>query len=113
MKSYMDSDQIDVAGAVESLPSWAMANALDSSWTLANALKNGTDQQELAHNGTLPEVPTSDKETKKPLENVDFPRVSSVGVIGFEPTTLWSQTRCASQAAPHPELICCSRSTVI
>lgn len=25
----------------------------------------------------------------------------SVGVIGFEPTTLWSQTRCASQTALH------------
>ena len=28
---------------------------------------------------------------------------SMVGAIGFEPTTLWSQTRCASQAALHPE----------
>lgn len=26
-----------------------------------------------------------------------------VGVIGFEPTTLCSQSRCASQAALHPE----------
>ncbi len=28
---------------------------------------------------------------------------SIVGVKGFEPSTLWSQTRCASQTALHPE----------
>ena len=26
-----------------------------------------------------------------------------VGVAGFEPATLWSQTRCASQTALHPD----------
>src|SRR5688572_5101443 len=30
-------------------------------------------------------------------------RMALVGVTGFEPATLWSQTRCASQAALHPE----------
>jgi hypothetical protein len=29
---------------------------------------------------------------------------SLVGVLGFEPRTPWSQTRCASQTAPHSEL---------
>ncbi len=29
--------------------------------------------------------------------------LEKVGVIGFEPTTLCSQSRCASQAALHPE----------
>ena len=29
--------------------------------------------------------------------------LKKVGVIGFEPTTLWSQTRCASQTALHPD----------
>jgi hypothetical protein len=28
----------------------------------------------------------------------------SVGVAGFEPATLWSQTRCANRAALHPVL---------
>ena len=28
---------------------------------------------------------------------------SFVGVAGFEPATLWSQTRCANRAALHPE----------
>ncbi len=27
---------------------------------------------------------------------------SFVGVAGFEPATLWSQTRCANRAALHP-----------
>ena len=27
-----------------------------------------------------------------------------VGVAGFEPATLWSQTRCASRTAPYPEI---------
>ena len=26
-----------------------------------------------------------------------------IGVTGFEPATPWSQTRCSSQAEPHPE----------
>ncbi len=102
-QNYMDSDQMDVAGAVESLPSWALANALDSSRALENARESGTERQELAHSGLHPQTLLSAEETKKPLENVNLPRVSNVGVIGFEPTTLWSQTRCASQAAPHPE----------
>ena len=29
---------------------------------------------------------------------------SFVGVAGFEPATLWSQTRCANRAALHPAL---------
>ena len=29
--------------------------------------------------------------------------LKKVGVRGFEPPTLWSQTRCASQAALHPD----------
>jgi hypothetical protein len=29
---------------------------------------------------------------------------SFVGVAGFEPATLWSQTRCANRAALHPVL---------
>ena len=28
-----------------------------------------------------------------------------VGVTGFEPATPWSQTRCSSQAEPHPGLL--------
>ena len=27
---------------------------------------------------------------------------NSIGVTGFEPATPWSQTRCSSQAEPHP-----------
>ena len=27
-----------------------------------------------------------------------------VGVTGFEPATPWSQTRCSSQAEPHPDI---------
>lgn len=27
-----------------------------------------------------------------------------VGVVGFEPTTPWSQTRCANRTALHPEI---------
>ena len=30
--------------------------------------------------------------------------IYSVGVAGFEPATLWSQTRCANRAALHPAL---------
>jgi hypothetical protein len=29
---------------------------------------------------------------------------SFVGVAGFEPATLWSQTRCANRAALHPDI---------
>ncbi len=29
----------------------------------------------------------------------------AVGVVGFEPTTPWSQTRCANRTALYPELI--------
>ena len=29
---------------------------------------------------------------------------NSVGVVGFEPTTPWSQTRCANRTALYPEL---------
>ena len=35
-------------------------------------------------------------------QSVREPHFFSVGVIGFEPTTLCSQSRCASQAALHP-----------
>ncbi len=28
-----------------------------------------------------------------------------VGVVGFEPTTPWSQTRCANRTALYPELL--------
>ena len=36
-----------------------------------------------------------------PLSRKGF---SFVGVAGFEPATLWSQTRCANRAALHPVL---------
>ena len=32
-----------------------------------------------------------------------YPAITVVGVQGFEPWTPWSQTRCASQTAPHSE----------
>lgn len=48
--------------------------------------------------------------TRKPIKNKGNDRFGhslsqkiKVGVIGFEPTTLWSQTRCASQTALHPD----------
>jgi hypothetical protein len=31
---------------------------------------------------------------------------SFVGVVGFEPTTPWSQTRCANRTALYPEIRC-------
>ena len=31
-----------------------------------------------------------------------------IGVTGFEPATPWSQTRCSSQAEPHPGSFACS-----
>jgi hypothetical protein len=38
-----------------------------------------------------------------PIDSLFFgPQAKKIGVIGFEPTTLWSQTRCASQTALHP-----------
>ena len=40
------------------------------------------------------------KEKALPLRGKAF---SFVGVAGFEPATLWSQTRCANRAALHPE----------
>lgn len=49
--------------------------------------------------------------TQKPLKNKgndtlchSLSQIEKIGVIGFEPTTLWSQTRCASQTALHPAL---------
>jgi hypothetical protein len=33
-----------------------------------------------------------------------FVNCQNVGVAGFEPATLWSQTRCANRAALHPVL---------
>jgi hypothetical protein len=39
------------------------------------------------------------KEKTLPLSRKGF---SFVGVTGFEPATLWSQTRCANRAALHP-----------
>ncbi len=103
MRVYAESDQMDIASAVESLPSWTPGYAPEVSQTPGYARNSDTQRQELAHSGTGQEATLSGEETKKPLENGDFPRVPSVGVIGFEPTTLWSQTRCASQAALHPE----------
>ena len=41
--------------------------------------------------------------TKKPWNHIGNQGFSIVGVKGFEPSTLWSQTRCASQTALHPE----------
>ena len=41
--------------------------------------------------------------TKKPWIHKGNQGFSIVGVKGFEPSTLWSQTRCASQTALHPE----------
>ena len=49
--------------------------------------------------------------TKKPQYLKEILRFSLVGVIGFEPTTLWSQTRCASQTAPHPDFMFRRKST--
>ena len=34
--------------------------------------------------------------------------LSLVGVTGFEPATPWSQTRCSSQAEPHPDVVAVS-----
>ena len=42
-------------------------------------------------------------DTKKALFLKEKQGFCVVGVKGFEPSTLWSQTRCASQAALHPE----------
>ena len=36
---------------------------------------------------------------------------SFVGVAGFEPATLWSQTRCANRAALHPEKLSKNKTT--
>jgi len=44
-------------------------------------------------------------DTKKALFLKEKQGFSIVGVIGFEPTTLWSQTRCASQTALHPDCV--------
>ena len=38
---------------------------------------------------------------------------SFVGVAGFEPATLWSQTRCANRAALHPALCSVALAKVI
>ena len=35
-------------------------------------------------------------------------RLSSVGVAGFEPTTLWSQTRCATGLRYTPRMVPCN-----
>ncbi len=43
------------------------------------------------------------KTKKKPWCHKGNQGFSIVGVKGFEPSTLWSQTRCASQTALHPE----------
>jgi hypothetical protein len=42
-------------------------------------------------------------ECKKPFR-IREKAFSFVGVAGFEPATLWSQTRCANRAALHPAL---------
>ena len=38
---------------------------------------------------------------------------SFVGVAGFEPATLWSQTRCANRAALHPALTTVALAKVV
>ena len=45
----------------------------------------------------------NENEKKKPWCHKGNQGFSIVGVKGFEPSTLWSQTRCASQTALHPE----------
>ena len=41
--------------------------------------------------------------TVRRLHLVCLRGIKMVGVVGFEPTTPWSQTRCATQTVPHSE----------
>ena len=36
--------------------------------------------------------------------HIRYKIVLHIGVTGFEPATPWSQTRCSSQAEPHPDV---------
>ena len=51
------------------------------------------------------DISTWRKDKKKALFLKEKQGFLIVGVKGFEPSTLWSQTRCASQAALHPDPI--------
>ena len=57
-------------------------------------------------NRGLPAVILVGGDSKEKALSADAERAFSfVGVAGFEPATLWSQTRCANRAALHPEKI--------
>lgn len=99
MQRYTDSNLLDVSSALESLnvdstggPIWAPRNV--------KLGDKGAIQSQMVNWRPPPQ------RTKKPLfprKNKRNQRFQVVGVIGFEPTTLCSQSRCASQAALHPE----------
>ena len=120
MNTYTDPKLLDIVGAVESLPTFDLkaqpikepmvatgtsdSSALDGSLVAPTvAPKTDSTCQKWSISGKIGMTFRSVRYTKKPRNPKGIAGFSQVGVIGFEPTTLWSQTRCASQTALHPD----------
>lgn len=120
MNTYTDPKLLELAGAVDMLPILDL-NAPPNNETLAatgtdDAKPNGESLvagnvagttaktlQKMSKSGSYGDFAKSTENTKKPHNPKEIAGFFQVGVIGFEPTTLWSQTRCASQTALHPD----------
>jgi len=120
MNTYTDPKLLDLAGAVDLLPTLDLdappkaeplaATGTDSDIANERSLvavnvagTTAKTVQKLSKSGNYANFTKSPKNTKKPRNLNEITGFSQVGVIGFEPTTLWSQTRCASQTALHPD----------
>ena len=117
MKTYNHLGMMDVAGAVASMPAIEATNpmpdvfratgTIDESLICAVAPTVAPDtdfqSQNLSISGNLGRLRSETPETKKPSFLKEKQGFLIVGVIGFEPTTPWSQTRCASQTALHSD----------
>ena len=115
-RAYTDPKLLDIAGAIEALPTIKSnkTNAANNGLGEANSYRPLTPAltPDSVQGGFLSPFPTllgggqgKSLDTKKPQYFLEILGFLIVGVRGFEPPTLWSQTRCASQAALHPDLM--------
>ena len=120
MNVYTDPKLLDLAGAVELLPSLPL-DAEPQTTTAGVLAATGTEQaeslvapnvapttdktlRELAISGNLGDFAESSRETQKPSKTLGFAGFCLVWPAGFEPTTSTTPRCAASQAALRPDV---------
>ena len=100
-------EHLNVRSALASLPDLTKSNSPIDEWAQIEAQTNFFAGQPLSITVNSDIGCKSLNTAGNELKNHDLSLTDSskkmVGVAGFEPATLWSQTKCASQTALYPD----------